>query len=149
MAAMNFPISVTSTRRRVRLWLWLLPLASCATAPPTVRQIDLDAWRSVPVQALDNHSFFSTVPMIRMKTAAGVEIRNYASRSNADGWSVALDKSLGTFVNAEAFQARANAWEGCNNFFYIENGRVTKYAPLGPTCFTNDSVRPARSVSQD
>jgi len=43
----------------------------------TVRQQDLDAWVGVPVEALDTHPIFNTVPMDRTITDSGIEIRNY------------------------------------------------------------------------
>ena len=44
-------------------------LSGCAT----VRQSDLDAWVGVPVQALDTHPLFLTMPQYRTQTANGVD----------------------------------------------------------------------------
>lgn len=44
-----------------------------------VRQQDLDAWVGVPVEALDTHSIFVTIPMYKSYTESGIEIRNYAN----------------------------------------------------------------------
>ena len=44
-----------------------------------VRQQDLDSWVGMPVEALDTHSLFITVPMHKTISASGLEIRNYAN----------------------------------------------------------------------
>ena len=55
-------------------------LSGCAT----VRQSDLDAWVGVPVQALDTHPLFLTMPLYRTQTANGVEIRNYFNSKDVE-----------------------------------------------------------------
>ena len=52
-------------------------LAFAVAACAMVRQQDLDAWVGAPVEALDTHSFFITVPMVRTRTDSGIEIRNF------------------------------------------------------------------------
>jgi S1-C subfamily serine protease len=44
-----------------------------------VRQQDLDSWVGMPVEALDTHSLFITVPIFKTYSASGIEIRNYAN----------------------------------------------------------------------
>lgn len=53
----------------------VLVLAGCGT----VRKQDLDSWVGMPVEALDTHSLFLTVPMYKTRTESGIEIRNYAN----------------------------------------------------------------------
>lgn len=113
-------------------------LAGCAT----VRQRDLDAWVGVPVEALDTHSFFLTLPMFRTRTDSGIEIRNYANgRDVAQCFGNAGASSVGNFVNANAFTTCSSGRIVCNNIFYIKDGKVIEYAPTG-RCYTDETVQP-------
>ena len=117
----------------------LIGLAGCA---PLVHQEDLDAWAGVPVAALDTHSFFLTVPMVRTMTAGGIEVRDYANGVNAASCSATGGAmATGAWVNADAFSSCTSGWVGCHNLFYIRDGRVLEYAPTG-RCKTDASVRP-------
>lgn len=114
---------------------------ACATVR-TVRQQDLDAWVGMPVEALDTHSLFLTIPMVRTKTESGIEIRNYANGRNFGSCSgFGSANAAGSWVNANAFSNCSSGWVGCNNIFYIKNGKVIEYAPTG-RCFTDESVQP-------
>ena len=120
----------------------LANLAGCAT----VRQQDLNAWVGMPVEALDTHPFFLTVPMVRTQTDTGIEIRNYANGRNfsscaASGSASAETIGLRTWVSGRAFSNCTSGWVGCNNLFYVREGRVLEYAPTG-RCITNDTVLP-------
>ena len=118
--------------------LLTLILGACAT----VRQQDLDSWVGVPSEALDTHSLFLTVPMVRTKTESGIEIRNYANGRNfgtCSGFGSA--SATGSWVNANAFSSCSSGWVGCNNIFYIREGKVVEYAPTG-RCFTDERVQP-------
>lgn len=108
----------------------------------TVRQQDLDTWVGVPVEALDTHSLFFTIPMLRTKTDSGIEIRNYANGRNFTICSGSGSANLtGAWVSASAFSACSSGWVGCNNIFYIKDNKVIEYAPTGK-CFTDERVRP-------
>jgi len=113
-------------------------LVACAT----VRQQDLDTWVGMPVEALDTHSLFLTVPMVRTKTESGIEIRNYANGRNFGSCSgFGSANAAGSWVNANAFSTCSSGWVGCNNIFYIKDGKVIEYAPTG-RCFTDERVQP-------
>jgi hypothetical protein len=113
-------------------------LCSCAT----VRRQDLDAWVGVPVEALDTHSLFLTVPMVRARTESGIEIRNYANGRNiARCAGTGGAYSSGGWVHANAFSNCTSGWVGCNNIFYIRDGKVLEYAPTG-RCYTDARVQP-------
>lgn len=113
-------------------------LSGCAT----VRQQDLDAWVDVPVEALDTHSLFITVPMIRIVTENGIEIRNYANGANFSRcFGNAGAYNAGGYVSANAFSNCASGWVGCNNLFYIKDGKVIEYVPKG-NCYTDDTCKP-------
>lgn len=113
-------------------------VASCAT----VRQQDLDAWVGMPVEALDTHSIFITMPMYRTVTASGIEIRNYTNgRDVANCFGNAGATRVGTYVNANAFTICSSGRIVCNNLFYIKDGKVIEYAPTG-RCFTDERAQP-------
>jgi len=137
-------ILVSTLIGSIRLLKLLLTLAislaviSCAT----VRKQDLDAWVGVPVEALDTHSFFITVPVYRSITSSGIEIRNYANGEDiASCFSNASGSSTGKYVNANAFTTCSSNRIVCNNIFYIRDGIVLEYAPTG-RCYTDETVRP-------
>jgi len=120
----------------------LFILATTLVACATVRQKDLDAWVGMPVEALDTHSLFLTVPMLRTKTESGIEIRNYANGRNFGSCSgFGSANARGSYVNANAFSNCSSGWVGCNNIFYIKDGKVIEYAPTGH-CFTDERVQP-------
>lgn len=115
-------------------------LSSCAGM--LVRQQDLDAWVGMPVEALDTHSFFITVPMVRTRTESGIEIRNYANGRNFGSCSATGTANLsGNYINSNAFSNCSSGWVGCNNIFYVKEGKVIEYAPTG-RCYTDSSVQP-------
>lgn len=116
----------------------LAAVVGCAT----VRQQDLDAWVGMPVEALDLHSLFITVPMYRTVTDSGIEIRNYANGIDvANCFGNAGVSRSGNFVNANAFTTCSSARIVCNNIFYIKDGKVIEYAPTG-RCYTDETVQP-------
>lgn len=116
-------------------------LTGCATVR-TVRQQDLDAWVGVPVEALDTHSFFITVPMFRTRTDSGIEIRNYANgRDVTQCFGNAGANKVGNFVNANTFTICSSGRIVCNNIFYIKDGKIIEYVPTG-RCYTDETVQP-------
>ena len=99
-------------------------LVACATVR-TVRQQDLDTWVGMPVEALDTHSFFLTVPMLRTKTESGIEIRNYANGRNfgtCSGFGSA--NVAGSWVNANAFSNCSSGWVGCKTSSTSRRGKL-------------------------
>lgn len=116
-------------------------LTGCATVR-TVRQQDLDAWVGVPVEALDTHSFFITVPMFRTRTDSGIEIRNYANgRDVTQCFGNAGANKVGNFVNANTFTICSSGRIVCNNIFYIKDRKIIEYVPTG-RCYTDETVQP-------
>ena len=53
----------------------LLALTGCAG----VRPQDLAAWEGQPVELLDRHPVFLTIPVVRTTTADGIEVRDYVN----------------------------------------------------------------------
>jgi hypothetical protein len=114
-------------------------LGACASP---VRKQDLDSWIGIPVEALDTHSFFLTVPMLRTVTASGIEIRNYANGADFSSCATRLTgRRSGGLVNANAFTSCSSNRVVCNNLFYIRDGKVIEYAPTGQ-CYTDETVQP-------
>ena len=97
----------------------------------TVRKQDLDSWVGMPVEALDTHSFFITVPVRKSVTSTGIEVRNYVNGRETENCT--YNKFTGTDCSKDSIT--------CNNIFYIKDGRVLEYAPTG-RCMTNETVQP-------
>ncbi|AGU53404.1 hypothetical protein VAPA_2c08480 [Variovorax paradoxus B4] len=114
-------------------------VSGCAT----VRQQDLDAWVGAPVEALDAHPLFLTMPVYRAQTASGVETRNYVNSREVEQCftSHGARRGDGKYVSHTAFTTCSESSVACNNLFYIQGGKVIRYVPTG-ACYTNDSVRP-------
>jgi hypothetical protein len=122
------------------LILMLSLISGCAGL--LVRQQDLDAWVGIPVEALDTHSLFITVPMFRTITASGIEIRNYSNGADISScFTSGLGSRAGNLVNANTFTSCSSDRVVCNNVFYIKEGKVIEYAPTG-RCYTDSSVQP-------
>ena len=114
-------------------------VAGCAT----VRQQDLDAWAGVPVEALDAHPVFLTMPVYRTQTESGIEIRNYVNSKDIEQCFARSGVRHGDnkYVSHSVFMTCSDTHLVCNNLFYVQIGKVTRYAPTG-NCYTDDSVRP-------
>ena len=126
-------------------------VTGCATKIPIVRQSDLDAWRDVPVIALDTHSLLLTFPMVRTITESGLEIRIYSERINVSschGGGGGVASSLwGTPMSSalfNAYQSCVSRLVGCDGLFYIRDGTVLDAKVVDNTgrCATDESYRP-------
>lgn len=107
--------------------LILILLWGCAT---TSRQTTSEAWKGLPVEALDIHSYWVTIPMKRVFRADGAEMRFYIDSGNftycsrgGSSYSCLSEKVT------------------CNNIFYIKNGFVQKYKPAG-RCYAKEIQLP-------
>lgn len=120
-----------------------LMLASCAS----VRQEDLQSWVGHPVDELDKHPVFLTMQTVRTRTADGTEIRNYINGQNVascsgGGTVFAANVDMATYSR---FSSCMQAFAACNNIFYIKDGSVTQYTPIGTggaRCYTDERTRP-------
>ena len=130
----------------------MLVVAGCSSL--LVNKSDLDAWVDVSVEALDVHSFFITIPVIKTVTESGVEIRDYVNKEgisscmqngfgtrNSNVNAIGNNASVMTYANYNTFQNCSSQIVGCDNIFYIRDGKVLEYKPVG-RCITNSSVRP-------
>jgi hypothetical protein len=130
-------------RTAVVLTAIALTLSSCAT----VHQEDLESWAGVPVDQLDKHPVFLTMQTVRTRTSDGTEIRNYINGRNIASCSGSGTVFAG-YVSAATynqFTSCMQTFAACNNIFYIKNGVITQYTPIGTggmRCYTDARVRP-------
>jgi hypothetical protein len=96
---------------------------------------DLNAWKGVPVNQLDTHSFWVTIPLIKTQTANGIEIRNYRNGRFASSCYANSYLPYQVFVNCNSGEIV------CNNLFYIKDGIVLEYKPVG-RCRTARFLQP-------
>ena len=123
-------------------------LPSCAT----VHQSDLDAWANVPVVALDTHSFFVTLPMVKTFTDSGVEIRVYSNKvgvSSCGGSALRTSGNGGnlSYANFLTFQNCSSRLAGCDGVFYIRDARIIEAKAVG-RCYTNERLRPEKGYER-
>lgn len=107
-----------------------------------VRPEDMNAWVGMPVEALDTHSLFNTIPMRKTYTASGIEVRNYANGGIVDNcFETGRVKGIGSSASYSGTVNCTTSSVVCNNLFYIKNGVVLEYAPTG-RCYTDKTVQP-------
>jgi hypothetical protein len=125
------------------LYLVIVAVSGCAT----VRQEDLDAWVGKPVVALETHPFFITVPVVKTQASDGTVIWNYVNGANIGSCSGG-GSIYGRTINFSAYNQFASCvqkFAACNNIFYIKNGVIQNYTPIGTggmRCYTNDTIKP-------
>ncbi len=132
-------------RKTIVLCITLL-LGGCAIFLH-VRQVDLDAWVGQPVSALEKHPFFVTRPVVRTRTSDGTEIWNYVNGKNIGTCSVSgsLYGGLVDYATYSSFSQCMQTVAACNNLFYIKNGIVLRYLPVGTGgmwCYTTQALQP-------
>lgn len=127
--------------RYILIVMITLSLSACLS----VRQEDLDSWVGQPVELLDLHPFFNTVPLETRFTDSGIEIRNY---KNGRSFNSCSGNTNMTNFNENSGTGNFNSYSNCfkndvvcNNIFYIKNKKVLKYEPTG-RCFTDERVQP-------
>jgi len=116
----------------------------------SVRQADLDAWVGQPVVALETHPIFLTVPVVKTQASDGTEIWNYVNGSNLGQCSGGGSIYSGTvdYATYSKFSSCVQRFAACNNIFFIRDGRVTKYTPIGTggmRCYTTEQLQPGFS----
>lgn len=118
-------------------------LVGCAS----VRQVDLDAWVGQPVAALETHPIFVTIPVVKTMASDGTEIWNYVNGANlgsCTGGGAVYGKQL-NYTSYNQFASCVQRFAACNNIFYIKDGKVQRYTPVGTggaRCYTNEQVQP-------
>ena len=129
--------------RSLSLLALVLALTSCAT----VHQEDLQSWVGAPVDQLDKHPIFLTMQVVRTRAPDGTEIRDYVN-----GRSVASCSGGGTvfagYVDTATysrFSSCMQTFAACHNIFYVKDGVVTQYSPIGTggaRCYTSEQTCP-------
>ncbi len=115
-----------------------------------VRQEDLDAWVGQPVSTLEKHPFFLTRPVIRTRASDGTEIWNYVNGRNIEACS-ASGSLYGRLVDHATYSRHSHCMQSvaaCNNIFYIKNGIVERYVPVGTgglRCMTSEELKPNKT----
>lgn len=118
-------------------------ISSCAT----VKQADLDSWVGQPVAALETHPIFLTVPVVKTTASDGTEIWNYVNGANLGQCSGGGSVYSGTvdLATYNQFSRCVSRFAACNNIFFIKDGLVQRYTPVGTggaRCYTNEQLRP-------
>ena len=122
-------------------------LFGCAT----VRQADLDSWVGQPVSRLETHPLFLTIPVVKTQASDGTEIWNYVNGANVGMCFGGGNINTSMNINYAAYSSFNNCisrFGACNNIFYIKDGYVTRYTPIGSggvRCYTDETVRPGHS----
>ena len=126
-------------------WLVAIGLSGCAS----VHQADLDAWAGVPVVALDTHSLFLTLPMVKTFTDTGVEIRVYSNKQGVSSCAGGGAVASGTLPLASfnSYRSCTSRLVGCDGVFYVRDGTVIEAKPVGQ-CYTNASTRPEKGYER-
>jgi hypothetical protein len=115
-----------------------------------VRQEDLDAWAGQPVLALEKHPVFLTMPVIKTRASDGTEIWNFVNGRNVSVCS-SSGSVFGRVVDSTTYSQFSNCMQrvqACNNIFFITNGVVERYTPVGSggvRCYTNEALQPHHS----
>jgi hypothetical protein len=132
--------------RSIAALLLMSTVSGCAT----VRQADLDAWVGQPVAALETHPIFLTIPAVKTRASDGTEIWNYVDGANL-GQCTGGGNIFGTtldYATYSRFSTCVHRFAACNNIFYIRNGKVEKYTPIGTggaRCYTTEQLQPGFS----
>jgi hypothetical protein len=107
----------------------------------------MDAWVGQPVEVLDSNPSLSTLPMTTTNIAGGVEVRAYSDRRTVQDCSGSA--SVASVYGSKGQRPCAHLVLGCDNLFYIRDGRVLQYVPtpVGATsCSTSELVLPAAAL---
>lgn len=115
-------------------------LAGCSL----VRQADLNAWPGTPVVELEKHPVLRTMRLVKTRASDGTEIWNFVNSAKLARCSSITDDYLDDdnylgFINCVKREA------ACNNIFYVKNGIVERYTPVGSggaICYTNQTLQP-------
>jgi hypothetical protein len=116
--------------------------AACARAPARgIREVDLDAWRGVPVIELETHALFSTLPRSVRHLSDGSQLWTF---SNCRGG--VTDTRCGSYRTGNFVATNCSGGEAyqtcCQNQFIIRDAVVEQYRPVGH-CYTDCTTRPA------
>lgn len=138
---------------RILVLAALLAVTACAT----VREEDQRAWVGQPVAALEKHPVFLTMRLVQTEASDGTEILNYVNARNMSSCSGFLGgygsaqgnyNSVTSFSAYNGFMGCMSTVAACNNIFYVKNGVVERYTPVGSggaRCMTDARLQPGFS----
>ena len=84
--------------------------------------------------------------MVKTITDSGIEIRIYVNKKNVEscfknaGINISIYNTM-NYANFISFQNCISGSVGCDNIFYIKDGKVLEYVPVGK-CYTDEFVQP-------
>ena len=115
-------------------------LAGCASS--SGRQQDLSVWQGLPVEALDTHSLWTTIPMNQVIKKNHTEIRNYTQSKPFTHCTAGGSGGAGGRIMANnALQTCTTETFVCEYTFYINHGTIERFESKGD-CFTDESLQP-------
>jgi hypothetical protein len=125
----------------------VLTAAFLLTACAHVHLEDTQAWEGAPVSALDLHPLFLTLPVVRTQAADGTEIRDYVNGRDVQscGGGGAIFSNTVNMATYSQFSGCMQSHPACHNIFYIKDGRVIRFTPIGTGgahCYTDERLRP-------
>ena len=125
--------------------LVMLCLCLCLAAAACVRAEDLQAWVGQPVSALQSHPIFGAMTAQRVPYSGTVEIWNYKNGYEVTTCEVTVrDRAASSSTYAGTSEC-VTGFRGCNNFFFVRNGIILEYKPIGSggaICYTDSSLQP-------
>ena len=132
--------------RFIKAAIVLLALSSCAT----VREEDTAAWVGRPVSDLEKHPVFLTMQLVRTQASDGTQIWNYVNARSYGSCSRGGSVFAGSvdFAMYNSFTSCMSGIAACNNIFYVKNGVVQQYTPVGSggaLCYTDARAKPGFS----
>lgn len=110
----------------------------------TVRQQDMDAWVGQPVIALQKHPFFVTLQLVKTRVEDGTEIWNFINGRDVSSCFGSGSGFASGYASSATYSSFMNCASGrivCNNVFYIKDGEIERYTPVG-RCYTDETVQP-------
>ena len=121
----------------------VLGVAACAT----VREEDRASWVGQPVSALQKQPVLLTMQLVKTRADDGTEIYNYVnsravSSCSRNGTVFGVTLDMATY---NSFTSCMSQTAACNNIFYVKNGIVQEYTPVGSggaRCFTDARLQP-------
>jgi len=124
--------------RVVGLVLMVLMVCGCTSMKKVgVRDGDLAAWVGVPLIELETHSVFSQMKLSKQQLSDGTWMYNYVNSRTVAGDTNCFTTQLGLTTCNGGDSSTIT----CNNQFFVRDGVVTRYRPLGQ-CYTSCATWP-------
>ena len=113
------------------IWCLLaVAVAGCSMGRAKVQ----DAWVGQPVEVLNTHSPFRSLPMIKVLTEGSGELRNYQNRANTHQCYTEGQVTAGQAVSQATYNqilACTSRSAGCDHIFSVRGGKILDYTTGG------------------